>query len=240
MKRGWALVTGATGGIGAAVVEALQEADWPVLAVSRRASAWATARATPATLRGIDADFTTPGWETTVAAKLAEFERISAFVSVAGASLGAPLHALSDEAWEQSLAINATAPLKLARLLAPQLAAEGGGSMVFVGSPVGFRGAKKPSYAASKAALIGLTVSLARELGPAGTRVNLVLPGSTITGMTADWSEERQRLIAEENFLQRLARPEECARVVRFLLSEDASFMTGAIVDVTATGLFGR
>ena len=85
-----------------------------------------------------------------------------------------------------------------------------GGRIVLVGSPVAFAGANKPSYAASKAALHGLTMSVSRQLGKRGICVNTVLPGPMITGMTSDWSDEKRSRIAQETRLNRLAKRRYC------------------------------
>jgi len=165
---------------------------------------------------------------------------IYGLVNLAGISQGDRLHNLTDKDWQESLHVNVTVPMQLARLVVPMMKASGRGSIINVSSPVGLIGAQKPSYAASKAALLGLTMSLARNLGKNNIRVNMVLPGATITYMTDDWPEEKRRSIAENTFLGRLCTPGEFAKAVSFLLSEDSAYMTGAIFDLTAGGMFGH
>lgn len=170
---------------------------------------------------------------------LEEAEMLQGLVNLAGVSIGDSIDTLSDPDWEESLSINATAPMRLCRTAVPFLE-RSGGAIVNVGSPVGTIGARKPSYAASKAALHGLTMSLARNLGPRGLRVNLLLPGTCSTYLTADWSEEKKRAVAENTFLKRLCRPEEIASVICFLLSDEASYLTGSVIDMTAGGIWGH
>jgi NAD(P)-dependent dehydrogenase (short-subunit alcohol dehydrogenase family) len=154
--------------------------------------------------------------------------------------MGNDIFHLEDADWLESFAINVSPAMVLARALAPMMAASGGGSIVNVGSPAAIVGARKPSYAASKAALSGLTLSLARNLGPKGIRVNLFLPGPMITPMTEDWPEEKRAAIAASSFLGRLCQPEESAAVIAFLLSPAASYITGAVIDGTAGSMFGH
>ncbi len=185
------------------------------------------------------ADLLDENLEKRLCAALPEEEPIGGLVNLAAVSCGDVIENLTDTDWDRSLATNVTAAMRLIRLLSPRMIKHGG-SIVNVGSPVGLIGARKPSYAASKAALVGLTMSCAKNLGHQNIRVNLFLPGPTITRMTEDWSEEKRRAIATESFLGRLCQPVEVARTIRFLLSPDSSYITGSIVDGTAGSMFGH
>ena len=165
--------------------------------------------------------------------------RLAGLVNLAGISIGDAIDHLADGDWDCSFRINATAPMRLCRAAIPYLE-ETKGAIVNVGSPVGAIGARKPTYAASKAALHGLTMSLARNLGPRGIRVNLLLPGACSTFLTSDWSEEKKRAVADGTFLKRLCRPEEIASVIFFLLGKEASYLTGSVIDMTAGGMWGH
>ena len=166
---------------------------------------------------------------------------LQGLVYLAAQSVGDEIHSLTDEDWERSLSVNVTPAMKLARFAAPRMKAAGSGSIVNVGSPVAIVGARKPSYAASKAALSGLTMSLARDLGASPpVRVNLVLPGPTVTPLTEDWSEAKRQKIAEGSFLKRLCTPREIAAIIAFLLSDEASYVTGCVLDATAGSMFGH
>jgi Dehydrogenases with different specificities (related to short-chain alcohol dehydrogenases) len=130
--------------------------------------------------------------------------------------------------------------MRLIRALAPSLQVRGRGSIINVGSPVGVVGARKPQYAASKAALHGLTMSCARAMGKDGVRVNLLLPGPTITRMTQDWSVQQRENVARGSALQRLCLPEEVAATIAFLLGDDSSYITASVVDMTAGSMLGH
>ncbi|MEU7186453.1 3-oxoacyl-ACP reductase FabG [Streptomyces sp. NPDC045369] len=107
------------------------------------------------------------------------------------------------------------------------------GRLIFIGSAVGLAGeAGQANYAASKAGLVGFARSLARELGSRGITSNVVAPGLTETDMTAALTEERRAEIVRQIPLARIARPAEIASTVRFLASEDASYITGAVIPV--------
>jgi NAD(P)-dependent dehydrogenase (short-subunit alcohol dehydrogenase family) len=236
------LVTGAAGGMGQAVCKELVCCGWTVLGVDHNAVRLPllAKELAGSSFHAVPADLREAHLPELIRPALDAVGGLRGLVNLAGVSQGDAIDDLADRDWEESFAVNSTAPMKLARLCAPYLRASGGGSIVNVASPVALVGTRKPSYAASKAALIGLTMSLARNLGPDNIRVNAVLPGATITHLTVDWSEEKRQRIARGTILGRLCQPVEIARVLRFLLSDDASYVTGAVLDLTAGGMYGH
>ena len=162
----------------------------------------------------------------------------SGFIHCAGISQGSKLDSLSIEDWNRSIDVNVTSAMRICQLADSHMI--DGGRIVLVGSPVAFAGANKPSYAASKAALHGLTMSVSRQLGKRGICVNTVLPGPMITGMTKDWSEEKRVRIAEETRLNRLAKPEDVAHVMVQMMGEKWSYMSASIIDMTCGSMYGH
>ena len=234
------LVTGAAGGMGHDTCHVLVDRGWRVIGLDHNSSRLA---ALADELRGaafvpLEADLADPTFIETVRPLLDA--SLAGLVNLAGISTGDRLERLNFSDWTLSFRVNVDAPLLLCQACAPYMTARGQGSIVNVSSPVGFIGARKPSYGASKAALTGLTMSLARSLGPQGVRVNLLLPGTTITHMTSDWSSERRAEVAKGTFLGRLCTGNEVGRVISFLLSDDASYMTGSVVDMTSGGMYGH
>lgn len=160
------------------------------------------------------------------------------FIHCAGISRGGRLDTLSVKDWNLSLDVNVTSAMKICQLAESEMM--DGGRIVLVGSPVGIAGANKPSYAASKAALHGLTMSVSRQLGKRGICVNTVLPGPMITGMTNDWSQEKRLRIAEETRLNRLAKPDDVAHVMVQMMGKKWSYMSASIIDMTCGSMFGH
>lgn len=234
------VVTGAAGGMGASTCAALAQQGDCVLALDSNAAALHHLVQSHAHITPLAVDLAQPDLPEQVLEQLGSLPPVAGLVNMAGISLGNVIDSLDDADWNRSFAVNVTPAMRLTRALAQPLRLLGGGSIVNVGSPVGHIGARKPSYAASKAALIGLTMSCARNLGPDNIRVNLLLPGTTITGMTQDWDEERRTAIAQGNFLKRLCTPQEIANVVAFLLSDTSSYVTGSVIDMTAGGMWGH
>lgn len=144
---------------------------------------------------------------------------------------GGPSTELSAEGWNDAIAINLTGSFLGAKHQIAQMLKDGGGSVIFtstfVGYTVGFPGVA--AYAASKSGLIGLTQALAAEYGPQGVRVNAILPGAVDTDMYRSMNDtsESQVFITNLHALKRVARPEELARSVLYLASDDSSFVTG-------------
>jgi len=160
------------------------------------------------------------------------FGRVDIVINNAGI-LGelTPISELSTAAWEQTIGVNLTAAFYAARAQVPAMMKRGGGSLLFtstfVGHTVGMAG--MGAYAASKAGLIGLTKSLAVEVGAHGIRVNALLPGGTDTPMGRSVANTPEAIAYVEGLhaLGRLARPGEVAEAALFLASESASFITG-------------
>jgi NAD(P)-dependent dehydrogenase (short-subunit alcohol dehydrogenase family) len=237
-----AVITGASGGLGSALARLLVERGWQVLGIDHNKARMAALAANlPSdSFHAIVSELQAPDMAQHMLEKLSGLAPPRGLVCAAAISTGACIDSLDDEAWELSLAVNTKPAMVLARAIAPAMAAAGGGAIVNVGSPVGIVGARKPSYAASKAALHGLTMSLARNLGARNVRANLFLPGPMITPLTEDWPEEKRASIARSSFLGRLCEPMEAARVIAFLISDEASYITGSVIDSTAGSMFGH
>lgn len=232
------IVTGAAGGMGRECCRYFSELGWHVLAIDRnkeRLPALASE-----TISILNIDIADPKLVEAMLEKLADLPPVWGLVNLAGISQGDSIEKLTEEDWQRSFDVNVTPAYRLTQAVAPLMKQNGGGSIVNVSSPVGYIGARKPSYAASKAALHGLTVSCARNLGADQIRVNLLLPGTTITEMTKDWSQERQDAIAQESLLKRLCTPLEIAEGIGFLLGEHSRYMSGSVLDMTCGSMWGH
>lgn len=233
------VVTGAAGGMGRAVVERCLADGFGLLAVDIDGAGLAQlADAHRGSVTAIEFDIGRADVGEVIAAALPD-GLLKGIVNLAGISRGAAIATGTDADWDRSMAVNVNAPMRICRSLVPRMIEGGGGSIVNVSSPVAVLGARKVAYSASKAALLGLNVAMARDLGRWGIRVNAVFPGATITGLTDDWPAEKRAAIAKESFLGRLCTPEEVASVVSFLLGSDSSFITGTVIDVTGGAALG-
>ncbi len=142
---------------------------------------------------------------------------------------------INREGFEAVLGIHLTVPLFLIQLLLPSMRSAGWGRIINVSSIYGIIGGKgEVAYSTAKAGVIGLTKSVAKEAGQEGVTVNAVLPGLTRTPTIENFMAERfkEEIIADTP-LGRIAEPEEVAKVIAFLASDDASFITGAAVPVS-------
>ena len=139
-----------------------------------------------------------------------------------------------------ALDTNLTGAFRVARRAIKSMMRQRFGRMVFVSSVVALTGSGgQVNYAASKAGLIGLARSIAREYVTRNITANVVAPGLTETDMTAVLSEERKQEILLEVPIKRLARPEEVAGMITWLASDAASYISGAVVPITGAGSTG-
>ena len=235
-----ALVTGAAGGIGRCISARLAAAGAALALVDiDRAGAEALLAELGAKGVAIAADLSTPE-DVTAAVRAAEDQLgpLDILVNNAGISGVGPPKATVDtplEEWEKTLAINVTAPFLFCQAVIPGMVARGRGAIVNIASMAGILCLPgRVSYAASKAALISLTKTLAVECGPAGVRLNAVCPGWVDTPfIAARMAHPELRAQAEAMVpIGRVATPDEIADVVLFLMSPAARYMTGAAVAV--------
>lgn len=248
-----AVVTGGAGGIGSAICRRLAEAGYGVVVADvDRDGARATADALPRPgdlpHRAFAGDLTRSEVNAELAALAAGAAPIGAVVNAVGISpkrdgRKIPFTELDDETWNRVLAVNLSAPFYLVREAARYMPADGTGSIVNLLSITAAVGTGGPedapfyprlpstvAYGASKAALQNLTASLAHELAGRRIRVNGVAPGFVETPMMA--AVPRDSGITDQVPLRRFALPEEIADAVAFLVSDQASYITGASLDV--------
>lgn len=239
MKKKVALITGASGGIGSACAERLAAEGYTVLAHANAGIERAEALARRLCEKGYDVHAvrcdlaSSQDCQQMCAQILRLYHRVDALVLNAGVSYTGLLTDMTDEAWRQVMDVNVSGMFYLCRALVPGMVSQGAGGIVTVSSMWGRVGAScEAAYSASKAAVIGLTRALAKELGPSGVRVNCVAPGVIDTRMMDEHSEETKQALAEETPLSRLGTGEDVAGAVVFLLSDDAAFVTGQVLGV--------
>ncbi len=165
---------------------------------------------------------------------LRRWGKIDILVNNAGFDRGATLLKVREEDWDAILGVHLKGTLNCIQAVAPHMIENGYGKIINISSILGKSGAISGiSYSSAKAGIIGLTKSVARELGRYQINVNMVLPGLILTPTIAKMAEKYQNMIIEATPLRRIGQPEEVANVVAFLASDEASFMTGAAVEVS-------
>ena len=165
---------------------------------------------------------------------LSVWEKIDILVNNAGFDRGATLLKVKEEDWDAVLGVHLKGTLNCIQAVSSHMIESCYGKIVNISSIYGKTGGIAAiSYSAAKAGIIGLTKSVARELGRYQINVNVVLPGLTLTPTIAKMAEKYRNMIIENTPLGRIGQPEEIANVVAFLASDEASFVTGTVVEVT-------
>jgi 3-oxoacyl-[acyl-carrier protein] reductase len=237
-----ALVTGGSRGIGRAVAEEFAAQGATVVVqfrADRRAADDTLGRLGPGGHRVAQADLADPGQARALVGRVVdELGRVDVLVNNAGIYEAQPVLETGYEEWQRSwrrtLDTNLLGPANLIHAVAPHMVAAGGGRIVNVSSRGAFRGEPShPAYGASKAGLNSLGQSMARALGPHGIIVTTVAPGYVETDMAAPYLDgPGGDAIRAQSPLNRVATPQEIARVVVFLATPGTESLTGAVVDV--------
>ncbi len=232
-----ALVTGASRGIGRAIAARLAREGWAVCInyierqdkarelediLSAEGCRVMTYQADVAVREQVNA---------MVQAVKDRFGPVSLLVSNAGIAGQCLIQEVTDEMWDRYFDVNVRGAFNCVQAVLPDMLHEKQGNIVTISSIWGLRGAScEVTYSATKAALIGLSKSLAMELAPSGIRVNCIAPGVIDTDMLDSLPAEVMDSLAEETPMGRLGKPEDIAGAVSFLASESASFVTGQVI----------
>jgi 3-oxoacyl-[acyl-carrier protein] reductase len=238
MGRRTALVTGASRGIGRACAQGLAAAGYRVVLAAR----------TLEKLQEVAAALANNGAETfvvemdladsssvsnAIAKAIKEFGNIDILVNNAAVTKDGLAVRMKKSDWEIVINTNLSGSFFAIQQVLPGMMRQRWGRVVNITSVVGETGnAGQANYVASKAGLIGLTKALAQEIGSRNITVNAVAPGFIGTEMTRDLKEELKQKMIEQTPLKRMGTPEDVACAVRFLVSEDAAFITGHVLDV--------
>ena len=223
-----ALVTGASRGIGAAIAEELARAGASVVLGYRSGADEAEELAGRIGGRAVQADVS----DADDARRLvAEAGDVDVLVNNAGLTRDGVLARMSDDDWRDVIETNLSSIFYTCRAAARPMMKKRAGAIVNVSSIVGVHGNwGQTNYAASKAGIIGFTKSLAKELGSRNVRANVVAPGYVRTRLTEVLPEEATKAMLDNTALGRLGDPGDVAGAVRFLSSDEASFVTGAVL----------
>ena len=221
-------MTGASRGIGRAIAEELARAGASVVLGYRSGKDEAESLAAEVGGRAVQADVSSPEEAKRLVEEAGDLDIL---VNNAGLTRDGVLARMSDEDWRTVIETNLSSVFYTCRAVTRGMMKRRAGSIVNVSSIVGVHGNwGQTNYAASKAGIIGFTKSLARELGSRGVRANVVAPGYVKTQLTEVLPQEATAAMLAATPLGRLGEPEDVAGAVRFLCSDDASFITGEVV----------
>lgn len=226
-----ALVTGGARGIGEAITRALADDGFKVIIHCGKSID--EARELCEELD--DAEYISADLRNPESVKLIKekYPEIDVLVNNAGVALVDLFDTVSEERMREMFEINLFAPINLSRAYIPSMISRKGGSIINISSVFGeVGGSCEVDYSAAKSGIIGFTKALAKEVGPAGIRVNCVCPGVIDTDMNDDLSFEDVESLCDDIPLQRMGNPEEVADLVAFLASDKATYITGSIFDV--------
>ena len=238
-------MTGGARGLGAVIAERLAQEGVSVAVldineVGAKETAERIADTTGTTVVAFGCDVTDrTEVEPTFAAVAEELGGIDTLIGNAGITRDRMFHKMSDAEWDQVLAVNLTGVFSSLRAAAPYLRQEGPGRVVLISSIVAKTGnLGQMNYIAAKAGVVGLVRSAALELARYGTTVNGIRPGFIETPMTAAMPPEAYDAVMTDNLLGRVGQPEDIAGGVAYLVSDDASFVTGHILDINGGKAF--
>ena len=233
------LITGGSRGIGRACVELFARRGWRAVFLCRTRADAAKMLVDKLRAEGCDAEYflcdvsDRARVDEVVGEILRRCHRIDALVNNAAISQIKLFTDLTPEDWRRMFAVNVDSVFNCTQAVLGGMISEKSGAIVNISSMWGQVGAScEVAYSAAKAAVIGLTKALAKEVGPSGVRVNCVCPGVIDTDMNAALDEETRAALRDETPLERIGTPEDVARAVAYLCSEEASFITGQILGV--------
>ncbi len=238
-----ALITGAGRGIGKAIALDMAAAGADIIFTNRSKELADATRAEIEALGrrcvAVQADISDPAQvEDLVKQGTDALERVDILVNNAGVTKDGLLMRMSPEDWREVMAVNLDGMFYVTRACIRPMVRARGGRIINLTSVVGFTGnAGQVNYASAKSAVVGFTKSIAKELGGRNITCNAVAPGFIDTDMTRDLNDEQKQAILGQVPLGRMGTGEEIAKAVRFLASDDASYITGTVLHVNG-GMF--
>lgn len=238
LKDRVALVTGGARGIGKAISEHLHEAGAQIAVCDVNldgSQALATELSRKGALsRGYLCDVSSAqSADACMEQIVKDFGRLDVLVNNAGITRDGLVLRMTDDQWQKVIQVNLTGTFNMTRAAAKVMLKARRGAIVNMASVVGVMGnAGQANYSASKAGVIGLTMTTAREFASRGVRVNAVAPGFIATDMTAVLTDEQKAKLIQNVPLGRLGSPEDVAKAVRFLVSDEAAYITGQVVNI--------